>query len=75
MLRVAVLKKSDHVAKQHTLSFSRFRGERQRANTSDRRPRLQSRLEAPLERISMKAIWNGAVVAESDDTVVVEGNH
>ena len=23
----------------------------------------------------MKAIWNGAVVAESSDTVVVEGNH
>jgi len=23
----------------------------------------------------MKAIWNGTVVAESDDTVVVEGNH
>ena len=23
----------------------------------------------------MQAIWNGAVVAESDDTVVVEGNH
>lgn len=23
----------------------------------------------------MKAIWNGVVVAESDDTVVVEGNH
>ena len=23
----------------------------------------------------MKAIWNGHVVAESDDTVVVEGNH
>lgn len=23
----------------------------------------------------MKAIWNGAVVADSDDTVVVEGNH
>ncbi len=23
----------------------------------------------------MKAIWNGAVVAESDRTVVVEGNH
>jgi uncharacterized protein (DUF427 family) len=22
-----------------------------------------------------RAIWNGAVVAESDDTVVVEGNH
>jgi len=23
----------------------------------------------------MKATWNGQVVAESDDTVVVEGNH
>ena len=23
----------------------------------------------------MKAIWNGAVVAESDRTIVVEGNH
>jgi uncharacterized protein (DUF427 family) len=25
--------------------------------------------------MTMKAIWHGAVVAESDDTVVVEGNH
>ena len=23
----------------------------------------------------MKAIWNGKVIAQSDDTVVVEGNH
>lgn len=23
----------------------------------------------------MKAIWNGETIAESDDTVVVEGNH
>lgn len=23
----------------------------------------------------MKALWNGVVLAESDDTVVVEGNH
>jgi uncharacterized protein (DUF427 family) len=23
----------------------------------------------------MKALWNGVAVAESDDTVVVEGNH
>jgi uncharacterized protein (DUF427 family) len=23
----------------------------------------------------VRAIWNGAVIAESDDTVVVEGNH
>jgi len=25
--------------------------------------------------MTMKAIWNGVVLAESDDTVVVEGNH
>ena len=23
----------------------------------------------------MKAVWNNAIIAESDDTVVVEGNH
>lgn len=23
----------------------------------------------------MKALWNGKVIAESDDTVIVEGNH
>lgn len=23
----------------------------------------------------MKAVWNGAVIAESDNTIVVEGNH
>lgn len=23
----------------------------------------------------MRAVWNGAVIAESDDTIVVEGNH
>jgi uncharacterized protein (DUF427 family) len=23
----------------------------------------------------MRALWNGTVIAESDDTVVVEGNH
>ncbi|WP_063045559.1 DUF427 domain-containing protein [Nocardia pseudovaccinii] len=25
--------------------------------------------------MSVRAIWNGTVLAESDDTVVVEGNH
>ncbi|NNM31955.1 MAG: DUF427 domain-containing protein [Gemmatimonadetes bacterium] len=25
--------------------------------------------------MSRKAIWNGQVIAESDDTVMVEGNH
>jgi uncharacterized protein (DUF427 family) len=23
----------------------------------------------------VKAVWNGATIAESDDTVVIEGNH
>jgi len=23
----------------------------------------------------MKAIWNGKIIAESDDTVIIEGNH
>jgi len=23
----------------------------------------------------MKAIWNGKVIAESDDTIIIEGNH
>ena len=27
------------------------------------------------ERTTMKATWQGATLAESDDTVVVEGNH
>jgi uncharacterized protein (DUF427 family) len=27
------------------------------------------------EELSVRAIWNGKVIAESDDTVVVEGNH
>jgi uncharacterized protein (DUF427 family) len=25
--------------------------------------------------MAMRAVWNGQVLAESDDTVVVEGNH
>ncbi len=25
--------------------------------------------------VGMKAIWNGVVITESDDTVVVDGNH
>jgi uncharacterized protein (DUF427 family) len=28
-----------------------------------------------IRSIDVKASWNGAVIAESDDTVVVEGNH
>jgi uncharacterized protein (DUF427 family) len=26
-------------------------------------------------RSQMRAVWNGAVLAESDDTIMVEGNH
>jgi uncharacterized protein (DUF427 family) len=29
----------------------------------------------PNEKDEMKATWKGAVIAQSDDTVVVEGNH
>jgi uncharacterized protein (DUF427 family) len=29
----------------------------------------------PLETKTMKATWNGVTIAESDDTVLVEGNH
>jgi uncharacterized protein (DUF427 family) len=25
--------------------------------------------------VSVKAVWNDAVIAESDDTIVIEGNH
>src|ERR671918_3064002 len=27
------------------------------------------------EEAAVKAVWNGATIAESDDTIVVEGNH
>ena len=30
---------------------------------------------APKAGSLMQAVWNGAVVAESDETIVVEGNH
>jgi uncharacterized protein (DUF427 family) len=33
------------------------------------------RYQHPQKEIPMKAIWNGAVIAQSDETVVVEGNH
>jgi len=36
---------------------------------------LRPLLVATGKKEPMKAIWNGAVLAESDDTVVVEGNH
>lgn len=38
--------------------------------------RLLSKLAPGQEESrAMQAVWNGVVIAESDDTVVVEGNH
>ncbi len=42
------------------------------------RGRLALALTTPLfihARTNMKAIWNGVTIAQSDDTVVIEGNH
>ncbi len=33
------------------------------------------RLPGVVDVMTIRATWNGAVLAESDDTVVVEGNH
>jgi len=27
------------------------------------------------KKVTMKAIWNNKIIAESDDTIVIEGNH
>jgi uncharacterized protein (DUF427 family) len=42
-----------------------------------RRAYRQGMVESTLyqEDAKMKAVWNGAVIAQSDDTVMVEGNH
>jgi len=37
--------------------------------------RLNGHSAASVEDSGMKAVWNGEVIAESDDTVVLEGNH
>ncbi len=37
--------------------------------------RLLDKLAPPTAGQTMQATWNGPVIAESDDTVVVEGNH
>ena len=42
---------------------------------SGARRRAQSTLTPTGDHNTMKASWNGATIAESDDTVVVEGNH
>jgi uncharacterized protein (DUF427 family) len=53
----------------------RRQGLRGTARCIQRRWCYADRLENHLERAAMKAVWKGTVVAESDDTVVVEGNH
>jgi uncharacterized protein (DUF427 family) len=42
----------------------------QRPKTKDQRLKTKDQ-----RRNTLKATWNGTVLAESDDTVVVEGNH
>ena len=37
--------------------------------------RVAIKQDNPWQGAGMKAIWNGTVVADSNDTVVVEGNH
>jgi hypothetical protein len=32
-------------------------------------------VENSIQRIHIKAVWNGAVIAESPDAVIVDGNH
>jgi uncharacterized protein (DUF427 family) len=47
-----------------------------RALSQQRPHRLPARSgELARRRIMAKAMWNGAVIAESDSTVMVEGNH
>ena len=36
---------------------------------------MNHRSAGPRPNLHMKATWNGVVIAESDDTVIVEGNH
>ena len=36
---------------------------------------FRPRVSPPQSPHTMKATWNGTVLAESDDTVIVEGNH
>ena len=44
-------------------------------NTSAMRAKIFNPSNPCNRNIFMKAIWNGAVIAESPETVVVEGNH
>jgi uncharacterized protein (DUF427 family) len=42
-------------------------------NLSSGEPR--SYLPSEGDSVMVKAVWNGATIAESDETIVVEGNH
>ncbi|MDJ0457996.1 DUF427 domain-containing protein [Arthrobacter sp. NQ7] len=46
-----------------------------RALTSSTHGRAQFECENSEDEDMVKAVWNGKVIAESEDTVVVEGNH
>jgi uncharacterized protein (DUF427 family) len=40
-----------------------------------RNQRFRTGIFEVVDGLSSRAIWNGVALAESDDTVVVEGNH
>jgi len=42
---------------------------------SDMRTATYIRNQEIAKDITMKAVWQGVIIAESDDTIVVEGNH
>jgi uncharacterized protein (DUF427 family) len=61
---------------QESCLWSLFIGRMCRVRTSHWRPATKIQLQVDAaEQLGMKAIWKDKVIAESDDTVVVEGNH
>jgi uncharacterized protein (DUF427 family) len=63
-------------------AFSASESQRQRSTAGSdcakidfRPPPCPAADPATHERSVMKAIWNGAVIAQSDDIVTIEGNH
>jgi uncharacterized protein (DUF427 family) len=61
------------------MRHGRFAGQAPQSKERSSWPRRNASATAwyldPGRELNMKAVWEGAVVAESDDTVVVEGNH
>jgi uncharacterized protein (DUF427 family) len=56
-------------------SFDNFFKEKLKDHSAPVPEGLWEKIRPEKEKKPMKATWNGVVIAESDDTVVVEGNH